>query len=80
MNRWKISAGFGLAGFVLGWFTRPLVEARGSSLAAHELLAHLRGDLDPLLADAARATWVHIGLFGVACLLLGFVVGRWANP
>ena len=80
MNRWKISAGFGLAGFVLGWFTRPIVEIRGSSLAAQELLAHLRGDLDPLLADAARATWVHIGLFGVACLLLGFVVGRWANP
>jgi hypothetical protein len=41
---------------------------------------HLRGDLDPLLADAARATWFHIGLFGAACLLLEFVVGRLANP
>jgi hypothetical protein len=42
-------------------------------------MANRRGDLDPLLADAARETWAHIALFGAACLLLGFFVGRFAN-
>jgi hypothetical protein len=79
MNRRGLSAGFGLAGFLLGWFTRPVVEARGSSLAAHELMAHLRGELDPLLADAAFQTWHHIALFGAACLVLGYVLGRLSN-
>jgi hypothetical protein len=80
MNRWRLSTCFGVAGFLLGWFTRPLAGARGTSLAAHELMAHLRGDLDPLLADVARQTWVHIGLFGLACLMLGYVAGRFSNP
>lgn len=80
MNRWGYSAGFGFTGFILGWFTRPLVEGRGSSLNAHELVAHLRGDLDPLLTDAAHGTWLHIVLFGIACILLGYVAGRFANP
>ncbi len=75
MNRWGLPAGFGMAGFLLGWFTRPLVETRGSSLAAHELLAHLQGDLDPLLADAAQTTWLHIALMALAFSFLGYVLG-----
>ena len=80
MNRVKLAASFGLAGFLLGWFTRPLVEARGSSLAAHELLSHLRGDLDPFLADAAHQTWLHLALYGLSCVLLGYVFARFMNP
>ena len=82
MNRVGLSVGFGIVGFLLGWFTRPLVEVRGSSLAAHELMTHLRGDLDPLLANAARQTWLHIVLFGLSCMFLGYVLARLAarNP
>lgn len=80
MNRVKLSASFGLAGFLVGWFTRPLVETRGSSVAAHELLSHLRGDLDPFLADAAHKTWLHLSLFGLSCMFLGYVLARLMSP
>ena len=80
MNRLGLSAGFGFVGFTLGWFSRPLVEARDSSLAAHELLAHLRGDLDPFLVDAAHKTWLHLTLFGLSCMFLGYVLARLASP
>ena len=80
MNQIGVSAAFGAAGFLLGWFTRPLVELRASSLTVHELASHLRGDLDPLLRETAQQTFIHIGLFGLACMVLGYVVGRFVNP
>jgi hypothetical protein len=80
MNRIGVPAAFGTAGFFLGWFTRPLVELRASSLTVQELASHLQGDLDPLLGQTARHTFLHIGLFGLACIGLGYVVARLANP
>jgi hypothetical protein len=80
MNPAKLSAGFGIGGFLLGWFTRPLVESRGASLAAQELLAHLSGDLDPLLVEAAHKTWLHLALYGISCVLLGYVLARLRSP
>ena len=80
MNRIGVSAVFGTAGFLLGWFTRPLVESRASSLTVQELVSHLQGDLDPLLGQTAQQTFIHIGLFGLACMVLGYVVGRLARP
>ena len=80
MNRIGVSAAFGTAGFLLGWFTRPLVESRASSLTFQELVSHLQGDLDPLLGQTAQQTFIHIGLFGLACMVLGYVAGRLARP
>jgi hypothetical protein len=76
MNRIGVSAVFGAAGFLLGWFTRPLVESRATSLTVQELVSHLRGDLDPLLGQTAQQTFIHIGLFGLACMVLGYVAAR----
>lgn len=75
-SHYKLAALFGFAGFVLGWLTRPLVEARTTALAWYELLAHISGELDPLLRPAATQTLVHIGFFGLACALLGYVTAR----
>jgi len=73
---YKLSALFGITGFVLGWLTRPIVEARATALEWHELVAHISGYLNPLLKATATQTLVHIGLFGFACALLGYVVAR----
>jgi hypothetical protein len=75
-NHYKLAALFGIAGFVLGWLTRPLVETRATALEWHELVAHITGDLHPLLRATANQTFLHIGLFGLACALLGYVVAR----
>ena len=80
MNRIGVSAAFGTAGFLLGWFTRPLVESRASSLTVQELASHLQGDLDPLLGLTAQQTFIHMGLFGLACMVLGYVVARLVKP
>ena len=73
---YKLATLFGIAGFVLGWVTRPLVESRAAALEWHELVAHVSGDLDPALGQTATQTLVHIGLFGLACALLGYVTAR----
>jgi hypothetical protein len=75
-SHYRLAALFGFAGFVLGWLTRPLVEARATALAWHELVAHISGELDPALRQAANQTFLHIGLFGFACALLGYVTAR----
>ena len=75
-SHYKLAALFGIAGFVLGWLTRPIVEARATALEWHELVAHISGDLHPLLRASATQTLVHIGMFGFACALLGYVVAR----
>ena len=75
-SHYKLAALFGIAGFVLGWLTRPIVEARATALEWHELVAHIYGDLHPLLRATATQTLVHIALFGFTCALLGYVVGR----
>jgi hypothetical protein len=75
-SHYKLAALFGVVGFVLGWLTRPIVEARATALEWHELVAHISGDLHPLLRATATQTLVHIALFGFACALLGYVVGR----
>jgi hypothetical protein len=41
-----------------------------------ELVAHISGDLHPLLKATATQTVVHIASFGFACALLGYVVTR----
>ena len=79
MSNTGLSATFGTTGFLLGWLTRPLVEARSSSLSLQELAAELLGKQDPLLADAALRTFIHLGLFGFSCVILGFVVARHLN-
>ena len=76
LRHYKLGALFGTAGFVLGWLTRPLVEARTAALEWHELVAHVSGDLEPALRPTATLTLLHIGFFGFACALLGFVVAR----
>lgn len=76
LRHYKLAALFGSAGFVLGWLTRPLVEARATALAWHELLAHVSGELDPVLRQTATQTLVHIAFFGFACALLGYVTAR----
>jgi hypothetical protein len=75
-SHYKLAALFGFVGFVLGWLTRPLVEARATALEWHELVAHMSGELDPLLRPAATQTLVHIALFGFACALLVYVTAR----
>jgi hypothetical protein len=76
LRHYKLAALFGSAGFVLGWFTRPLVEARAAALEWHELAAHISGELDPALRQTATQTLVHIAFFAFACALLGYVVAR----
>ena len=76
MTNVRISAAFGTTGFLLGWLTRPFVEVRSSSLSLQELAAELLGKHDPLLGDAAQRTLVHLGLFGLSCVILGFVIAR----
>ena len=76
MHRYKLAALFGAVGFTLGWFTRPLVEARAAALEWHELVAHVAGKLEPALQPTATLTLLHIGFFGFACILLGYVVAR----
>jgi len=75
-SHYKLAALFGVVGVVLGWLTRPLVEARATALEWRELVAHIAGDLHPLLRPSATQTLVHIVLFGFACALLGYVVAR----
>lgn len=75
-SHYKLAALFGTAGFVLGWLTRPIVEARATALEWRELVVHIFGDLHPLLRASATQTLVHIGMFGFACALLGYVVAR----
>lgn len=75
-SHYKLPALFGIGGFVLGWLTRPIVEARATALEWHELVSHVSGDLDPLLRATATQTLVHIAMFGFACALLGYVVAR----
>ena len=75
-GHYKLAALFGFAGFVLGWLTRPFVEARATALEWHELVAHMSGELDPLLRPEATQTLVHIAFFGFACALLGYVTAR----
>ena len=75
-SHYKLAALFGFAGFVLGWLTRPLVEARAAALEWQELLAHVSGELDPALTQTATQTLVHIAFFGFACALLGYVTAR----
>ena len=76
LRHYKLAALFGIAGFVLGWLTRPIVEARATALEWHELVAHVAGELEPALRPTATLTLLHIALFGFACALLGFVVAR----
>ena len=75
-HHYKLAGLFGFVGFVLGWITRPLVEARATALEWHELVAHISGELDPALRSTATLTLVHIAFFGFACALLGFVTAR----
>lgn len=75
-SHYNLAALFGIAGFALGWLTRPIVEARATALEWRELVAHVSGDLDPLLRATATQTLVHIAMFGFACALLGYVVAR----
>jgi ABC-type Fe3+ transport system permease subunit len=80
VNRYiGVAAGFGVVGFALGWFTRPLVEARGSALTAQELVSELSRLHDPLFGHATHHTLAHIGLFGLACMVLGYVAARLAS-
>ena len=75
-SHYKLAALFGFAGFVLGWLTRPLVEARATALEWRELVAHVSGELEPALMQTATQTLVHIAFFGFACALLGYVAAR----
>lgn len=79
MTNVRLSAAFGATGFLLGWLTRPFVEVRSASLSFQELTAELLGNHDPLLGDAARRTFIHLGLFGLSCVILGFVIARLLN-
>ena len=76
MNRFGVAASFGTVGFALGWFTRPLVEARSTSLSVQELVSELLGPHDPLLGATPQQTLLHIGLLTLACLALGYLVAR----
>jgi ABC-type Fe3+ transport system permease subunit len=71
-----VAAGFGIAGFALGWATRPLVEARGSALTAAELVSELPRLHDPLFGTATHHTLAHILLFALSCVALGYVMAR----
>ena len=73
-----IAALFGIAGFALGWVTRPLAEARAAALTFEELVSHVTGSLHPLLVPSANQTLIHLALYGLSCGLLGFVVARLA--
>ena len=73
-----IAALFGIAGFIVGWLTRPLVESRAVALTFQELLSHVSGSLHPLLVPAANQTLIHLALYGLSCVVLGFVVARLA--
>jgi hypothetical protein len=75
-HHYKLAALFGIGGFALGWLTRPIVEARATALEWRELVAHVSGDLNPLLRATATQTIMHIAMFGLACALLGYVVAR----
>ena len=55
MRAGSIAALFGIAGFALGWVTRPLAEARAAALTFEELVSHVMGSLHPLLVPAAGA-------------------------
>ena len=79
MRPGSIAALFGIAGFALGWATRPLVESRAVALTFHELVNHVSGSLHPLLVPAANQTLMHLALYGVSCGLLGFVVARFTR-
>ena len=72
----SIAALSGIAGFALGWATRPLVKSRAAALTFHELVTHISGSLHPLLVPTANQTWIHLALYGLSCGLLGFVVAR----
>jgi hypothetical protein len=73
-----IAALFGIAGFALGWVTRPLAEARAAALTFEEIVSHVMGSLHPLLVPTANQTLTHLALYGVSCGLLGFFVARLA--
>ena len=79
MRSGSIAALFGIAGFAVGWITRPLVESRAAALTIQELVTHVWGSLHPLLVPAANQTLVHLALYGLSCGLLGFVVARLAT-
>lgn len=73
MRPWLIALLSGTVGLILGWLTRPLIEGRGIALTASELWHHAVAEEDALLHAAAHQTASHIGLFGLACALLGYV-------
>ena len=74
MKSVSIAAFFGIAGFAVGWITRPLVESRAATLSFEELVSHVTGSLHPLLVPAANQTLIHLALYGLSCVVLGFVV------
>ena len=78
MRSGGIAALFGIAGFALGWVTRPLAEARAAALTLEELVSHVMGSLHPLLVSSANQTLIHLALYGLSCGLLGVVVARLA--
>ena len=79
MRAGSIAALSGIAGFAVGWITRPLLESRAAALTFQELVLHISGTLHPLLVPAANQTLVHLALYGLSCGVLGFVVARLAT-
>ena len=76
MRPWTLSVLSGAAGFLLGWLTRPFIEARGAALTIGEVWHHALASEDEILHAAAHQTAAHIGMFGAACALLGYVAAR----
>jgi hypothetical protein len=65
---------WGTVGLVLGWLTRPIIDGHGRSLWFSEVVHHVQVSEDVLLHAAAHNTIAHVGMFGLACAMLGFVV------
>jgi hypothetical protein len=77
LNRYSITAIFGVTGICLGWLTRPASDATGTtSLTFHQLYSQAFGTPEAGLAGETQATLLHVGLFFLSCALLGYVAAR----